>query len=91
MTQQTAPPLTTRPTPANAKVRAAKSSRPAQLRKLLTRKSGATIGQMQLAFGWQPHTARAAISGLRKRGEIIERREASKGSVYRIVPEEAAT
>lgn len=62
-----------------------KATRPAQLRKLLTRKSGATIAQIQSAFGWQPHTARAAISGLRRSGETVQRSDAAKGSVYRIV------
>jgi len=62
-----------------------KAARPAQLRKLLARKSGATIGQIQSAFGWQPHTARSAISGLRKAGEMVERSDAEKGAVYRIV------
>ncbi|WP_424338021.1 DUF3489 domain-containing protein [Jannaschia helgolandensis] len=79
------------PTPAAAKVQAAKTTRSAQLRKLLVRRNGVMIAQIQTAFEWQPHTARAAISGLRKRGEIIERSETAKGSVYRIVPAEAAT
>ncbi len=61
-----------------------KSTRPILLRKLLTRKSGATIAQIQSIFGWQPHTARAAISGLRKTGEVVDRSDAAKGSVYRI-------
>jgi len=61
------------------------SSRPEQLRKLLRRKSGASIAELQEIFGWQPHTARAAISGLRKAGEAIERRSCGNGSIYRIV------
>lgn len=48
------------------------------------RKSGATIAQIQSAFGWQPHTARAAISNLRKNGETVQRSDAAKGSAYRI-------
>lgn len=68
-----------------AKPKSIKATRPAQLRKLLARKSGATVAQIQNAFGWQPHTARAAISGLRRAGEMVERSDAAKGSVYRIV------
>lgn len=68
-----------------AKSKSVKATRPAQLRKLLTRKSGVSIAQIQSAFGWQPHTARAALSGLRKSGETIQRRDAVKGAVYRIV------
>ncbi len=56
-----------------------------QLRKLLARRSGATIAQLQTAFDWQPHTARAAISNQRKAGHTIERQESAKGSVYRLL------
>jgi hypothetical protein len=35
--------------------------------------------------GWLPHTLRAALSGLRKQGHVIERIKADDGSsVYRI-------
>ncbi len=64
-----------------------KPTRGSQLRKLLSRRSGATVAQIQKAFGWQPHTARAAISGQRKAGWKIERSDTGKGSVYRIIGE----
>ncbi|MEM6891483.1 MAG: DUF3489 domain-containing protein [Pseudomonadota bacterium] len=64
---------------------AKKLTRHRQLRKLLTRKSGVTIAQLQKTFGWQPHTARAAISAQRKAGCVVGRAETDKGSVYRIV------
>jgi hypothetical protein len=64
---------------------AKKLTRQAQLRKMLTRKSGASIAQIQKAFGWQPHTARAAISAQRRAGCEIARSDTYKGSVYRIV------
>ena len=67
-----------------------RAARQAQLRRMLTRKSGATIAQMQMAFGWQPHTARAALSSLRKSGEAIERIASEKGAVYRIVRPEVS-
>jgi hypothetical protein len=57
---------------------------------MLTRKNGATIAQIQLAFSWQPHSARAAISSLRKAGAVVERTDTPKGSVYRIVQEDVA-
>ncbi len=72
-------------TSATPKAKRAKSTRSDQLRKLLARKSGATIAQIQKAFDWQPHTARAAISSQRKAGHTIERKESMKGSVYRLV------
>lgn len=39
---------------------AKKPTRQAQLRKLLTRKSRASIAHIQKAFGWQPHTAQTS-------------------------------
>src|SRR5271157_1941419 len=42
---------------------------------LLRREGGATIDQLAAATGWLPHTTRAALTGLRKRGFGIERRE----------------
>ncbi len=62
-----------------------KLTRQKQLHKMLTRKFGVTIAQLQKTFGWQPHTARAAISAQRKAGCMLGREETEKGSVYRIV------
>ena len=53
---------------------------------LLGRKKGAGIEELIAATGWLPHTTRAALTGLRKRGYAIERERSEKGgSVYRIV------
>lgn len=73
---------------ARPKRAAAKQTRQKQLRKMLTRKSGVTIAQLQKTFGWQPHTARAAISAQRKAGCLVDRTETNKGSVYRIIEPE---
>ncbi len=55
------------------------------IQKLLARKSGATITQLQAATDWQPHSLRAALSGLRKKGAAITRSTDSKGvTVYRL-------
>ena len=67
-----------------------KPTRQDQLRKLLRRKSGATIPQIKKAFGWQAHTARAAISRLNTSGETVERTSSAKGPVYRIASKDAA-
>ena len=74
--------------PAAYKAAPQKTSRQQQLHKMLCRKSGVTIAQLQTAFGWQPHTARAAISTLRKAGHGIERSQAATGSIYRITRED---
>ena len=53
---------------------------------LLGRKKGAGIEELIAATGWLPHTTRAALTGLRKRGYTVERERSEKGgSVYRIV------
>jgi DNA-binding MarR family transcriptional regulator len=53
---------------------------------MLYAKGGATLGALVDATGWLPHTTRAALTGLRKRGFAIERtREEGSGSIYRIV------
>ena len=55
------------------------------IRKLLARKGGATITQLQTATAWQPHSVRAALSGLRKKGAAIARSANAKGvTVYRL-------
>ena len=43
------------------------------------------IAQIQKAFGWQPYTARAAISAQRKAGFEISRSNTDKGPGYWIV------
>ena len=53
---------------------------------MLSKKGGATIDALIEATGWLPHTTRAALTGLRKRGFEIERlRDDDAPSVYRIV------
>lgn len=72
---------------AGFKARRARLTRQQQLAKLLERKSGATIQQIQAAFGWQPHTAQAAPSTLRKAGFAVVRADTDNGAVYRIAKE----
>ena len=57
------------------------------LRRLLTRKAGADLAALQSATGWQPHSVRAALSGLRKAGYGIDRTNPAKPgdtAIYRI-------
>jgi hypothetical protein len=61
-------------------------SKLAEVMALLGRKQGVGIEELMSATGWLPHTTRAALTGLRKRGFAIERSRTEKGaSVYRIV------
>jgi Protein of unknown function (DUF3489) len=51
----------------------------------LQRADGATINDLTEATGWLPHTTRAALTGLRKRGYAVIRERVGAGdSVYRI-------
>jgi len=64
-----------------------RETKTAILRKLLARKNGADLAALQLATGWQPHSVRAGLSGLRKAGYTIDRTEAAKPggtAIYRI-------
>ena len=59
---------------------------------MLQRDSGATLDELVAATGWLPHTARAALTGLRRRGYAvaIDRTAAKRGSTYRIPANRAA-
>ena len=70
-----------------SKTKAPRETKTAILRKLLSRKTGADLAALQAATGWQPHSVRAALSGLRKAGYGIDRAAPAKtgaGAVYRI-------
>jgi hypothetical protein len=52
---------------------------------LLQRSEGATITNLIEATGWLPHTTRAALTGLRKRGYAVARERVEEGdSIYRV-------
>ena len=64
---------------------------PSKLAILIRKASGAkgvSLEALCKATGWQAHSVRAALSGLRKRGHVIERQASVKpgrGPIYRIV------
>jgi hypothetical protein len=52
---------------------------------MLSKEQGVTIDALIKATGWLPHTTRAALTGLRKRGFAVERIPHAPGaSLYRI-------
>jgi hypothetical protein len=60
-------------------------SKLAQVIELLRCADGATIVDLTQATGWLPHTTRAALTGLRKRGYAVIRERIGAGhSMYRI-------
>ena len=64
----------------------------ARVIELLQRDQGAKLDELIAATGWLPHTARAALTGLRHRGYDVrlERGETGRASVYRAVATLAA-
>ncbi len=51
----------------------------------LRRPSGATVARLQKATGWQPHSIRATLTGLRKQGHDVRRGKNAKGvTTYRV-------
>ena len=74
------------PTPGSGPNAPRPGSKLAEVIALLDRDAGASIAELIAATGWLPHTTRAALTGLRKRGYTITRQGAEEGaSVYRIV------
>lgn len=51
---------------------------------LLRRTEGATLDELVEATGWQPHSTRAALTGLRKKGHAIEKTKRDEVTCYRI-------
>jgi hypothetical protein len=60
---------------------------------LLSRDAGASLPDLVAVTGWLPHTTRAALTGLRKRGyDVTRARQEEGGTVYRIgaIPDQVA-
>ncbi len=52
---------------------------------LLRRDEGATLAELVAATGWLPHTTRAALTGLKKKGHVIDKTKRDDATCYRIV------
>jgi hypothetical protein len=50
-------------------------------------REGATVEQMVASLGWQAHTVRAAMTGLRKRGYVIDRTKPEYGETLYAIRE----
>jgi hypothetical protein len=62
------------------------TSKKAAIESLVRREDGATIPQLIHATGWQEHSIRAALTGLRKAGLAVARERDQQGrTFYRIV------
>ena len=47
--------------------------------KLLRRAKGATVAELQEVTSWQPHSVRAFLSGLRKKGSAVSKEQRNSG------------
>lgn len=51
---------------------------------LLERKQGATLVELTEATGWQPHSACAALTGLKKKGYVLEKSKRHDVTCYHV-------
>lgn len=57
---------------------------------LLNRGKGATLDEMCKATSWKPHSVRAFLTGLRKKGFVMAREQrGDDGTAYRITEQPA--
>lgn len=66
-------------------------TKPDTILKLLQRAKGASMPALQKATGWQPHSIRAALTGLRKKGHAIKHSKDAKGVTIYQRSEEASS
>lgn len=59
----------------------------ALLRARLAEPGGVSVAALMQATGWQAHTLRSALSGLRKEGFLLTRRRQGDDTIYAIVPD----
>lgn len=69
--------------PSSAAIRP--GTKQAHLLALVVRPDGAAMSEMTETTGWQSHSVRAALTGLRKRGYGIERSVEAGASRYRVI------
>lgn len=56
---------------------------------LLMRDGGASLSEMTTATGWQPHSARAVLTGIRKKGYSIDKAKTDGVTRWSITAEPA--
>jgi len=68
-----------------AVVSPARPTKTAIVNRLLSRRRGASLGDINSVTGWQAHSIRAFLTGLRKKGVCLEREQRKDGATsYRI-------
>jgi hypothetical protein len=61
-----------------------RKSKQALLLELISSEGGASLEELTSATGWLPHTVRAAITGLRKRGHGVQCQRCDGASRYTV-------
>ena len=56
-----------------------RSTKTVTVLKLLSRAKGATLAEIMEATAWQPHSTRAFLTGLRKKGKVLLRESRPTG------------
>ena len=62
------------------------TTKAAMVTKILSREKGATLLEMSKATGWQLHSCRAFLTGLRKKGTILKEQRSDGSLAYRTEP-----
>ena len=63
----------------------AKTTKSQTVQRLLARSNGASLESLGAKTGWQPHSMRAFLSGLRKNGAAVERDGRGPNAKYRLM------
>ncbi len=79
-----------RPTARKVERKGARRTKASIILDLMKRPKGATVADLQKATGWQEHSVRAALTGLRKKGnEVIRAKDDAGDTCYRLAQVEA--
>jgi DNA-binding IclR family transcriptional regulator len=80
----------TKKMPPATKVAPPKIDKKELLLELLRRDGGSSLNEITVATGWLPHSARAMLTGLRKKGFGIGKEKVGNATRYSIIAEPAA-
>ena len=61
-----------------------KQSKSASVTKMLSRGNGATVAEIMKSTGWKEHSCRAFLTGVRKKGNLLQEQRPDGKTAYRI-------
>jgi hypothetical protein len=70
--------------PTSEKAKARTGTKAELVLALLQRPEGATLAELVDATGWLPHTTRAALTGVRKKGHALQKTKRADATCYRV-------